>query len=362
MFLLINVKLSEKFGKCILTVEIFLIQHAFSVMDINDEFDAEPVIIREGDDELEPGFIMKYHPRGECELISGLVWLESGRYVNLSNTSSRTKDSLIPIKKTSDIPNTESFKTIRAYMKHRGRVNPEKKKTRTGVVKIHKDVRPELFRQKEPFLGFLEIDKPFRTLHAVIAAVESNEFIMKRRKNDEVRETNLRKLLKGSQKGRNEGIWMNPAVSIACLKYFGIPRTYLGSGLKLVSNYNQLIFQVDGTDSARTLGMHKDRDDADKPVNTILGCVAGDGGKDVILWKNLTSAEAMPRWWRNEGMSRDSFLLAKIQCKLIPSVHEHTEVLTLNPGEFIYMPKNTYHWVCPSDAATWTVMVTSSFY
>ena len=103
-------------------------------------------------------------------------------------------------------------------------------------------------------------------------------------------------------------------------------------------------------------------DEADKPVNTLLGCVAGDGGKDVILWMNYESVEHMPRWWRNEGLSRESFELAKLQCGQVPEIRRQVAVITLNPGQFIFMPKNTYHWVCPSLGASWTVMVTSSFY
>ena len=155
---------------------------------------------------------------------------------------------------------------------------------------------------------------------------------------------------------------MNPTVSQACLKHFGIPREYFRADRKLVSDYNQMIFQIDGSDKARTLGMHRDRDENDKPVNTILGCVSGDGGKDVILWKPNEGTEDMPRWWRNEGMSRESFELAKIQCYTVPEIASKVLVFTIDPGDFIFMPKNTYHWVCPSDHATWTVMVTSSTY
>jgi hypothetical protein len=335
-------------------------------MVINEAFDGEPVIIRERDEDQQPGLLTRFHGRGDCETSPALVWLESGRYAYLSSIPSRTLESLVRISNLSDLPNTESFKVLRTFFRRQRQNVAEKHGINLSGLKIHRHVKQEYFKQRganvEPFVGLLEVNKPFKTLHAVIAAVEQNGFIMKRRKNDEVCEVYLRKLLKGSQKGRNEGIWMNPSVSIACLKHFGIPNAYLGSGHKLVSNYNQLIFQVDGTDSARTLGMHKDRDAADKPVNTILGCVAGDGGKDVILWTDMKSAEDMPRWWRNEGMSRESFLLAKIQCKLVGAIRKKTKVLTLEPGKFIYMPKNTYHWVCPSDKASWTVMVTSSFY
>lgn len=322
------------------------------------------VSIKSEDGTVEPGWIMRFHARGECELTIGLVWLSTGRFLDLRHAFRPLLQNLSPISSPKDIPSrTPSFKIVLSFM---NRHEQESKRVRLThrTIPVCEDLGTDHFssRKRAVFTGLLDRRQKLKTLHAVISAVEENNFIMCRRKNDELKGLCLRKFLKDAAKRKEEGVWMNPAVSQACLKFFGIPKQYFNSGRTLVPNYNQLIIQVDGTDSARTLGMHKDRDEADKPVNTFLGCVSGDGGKDVILWMNYESVEHMPRWWRNEGLSRESFELAKLQCGQVPEIKKQVAILTLNPGQFIFMPKNTYHWVCPSPDASWTVMVTSSFY
>jgi hypothetical protein len=326
------------------------------------------VIITSGEDGISPGWIMKYHARGEQDLTYGLVWIDSGRYFDLSNAQPHLLRSLTRICELQDIPKKQpSFNIMPLFMTRHERAAKREKTVSSGSSVPHVSELDESMFQlrgnnKTLFTGSLNLTRRYKTLHGIISDIESNGFILTRKKNAEVNSLRLRKFLKDAAKKREEGVWMNPAVSIACLKHFGIPKAYFKTGRKLVSDYNQLIIQVDGTDSARTLGMHKDRDSEDKPVNTILGCVAGDGGKDVILWLNSANVDEMPRWWRNEGMSRESFELAKLQCEQSKTIKKQTSVLTLNPGMYIFMPKNTYHWVCPSESATWTVMVTSSFY
>jgi hypothetical protein len=341
--------------------------HAFfRSMSLNDFSEGDFVGITGKDGYFEPGWIMDYHARGEKDLVPGLVWLNSGRYICLLNAYPQLLQSLSKIRTISSLPLRDEFGAVRVVL-GRKRNSPSK----VGPPACHgiefmSEISTVAFNQRgdevRPFFGALELSRKFNTLHSIISSVEKNSFMMKRLKNKELREISLRKLLKDPLKGRTEGIWMNPTISQASLKYFGIPKGYLNSGKKLVRDYNQLIFQVDGTDRARTLGMHKDRDENDKPVNTILGCVGGDGGKEVILWMSNKTAEDMPRWWRNEGMSRESFELAKAQCKTVPSIASQVRIFTLYPGFFVYMPKNTYHWVCPGETTSWTVMVTSSFY
>ena len=333
-------------------------------MILNEKFCEGDVVIIPGEKcPDQPGWIMKYHARGERELDMGLVWLTSGKYLALSIVPSKLRECMQRIESFKEVSRDASFDVVRAFLR---RSHPNGKKIRAEIsseISFHAELSSDLFRRpKQPFMGKLELARDYKSLHSVIKAVEENDFIMKRRKNDEILDICLRKFLKDSMKGRTEGVWMNPTVSQACLKHFGIPREYFRADRKLVSDYNQMIFQIDGSDKARTLGMHRDRDENDKPVNTILGCVSGDGGKDVILWKPNEGTEDMPRWWRNEGMSRESFELAKIQCYTVPEIASKVLVFTIDPGDFIFMPKNTYHWVCPSDHATWTVMVTSSTY
>lgn len=326
------------------------------------------LVLESSDGNREPGFIMLYHARGECQLVLGIVWLLSGKYMELRNAFMKTAcgQEMKRIESAKLIPAGQDFDCVRLFMRSHKRAEKRSKSSSSASdLDYYQEIMAECFTSRaistRPFRGSLELSKKFSTLHAVIKAVEMNAFVMHRRKNDEVRELDLMKFLKDTSKGRCEGVWMNPSVSQACLKFFGIPKAYFQTGRKLVSHYNQMILQVDGTDSARTLGMHKDRDETDKEVCTVLGCVAGDGGKDVILWTGETG-EVMPRWWRNEGMSRDSFLLAKLQCQQNEFIKDNVTVLTLEPGDFIYMPRGMWHWVCPSECATWTVMVTSSFY
>lgn len=329
----------------------------------NDFDESTLVIIREDDGSIQPGWVMQYHGRGESELILGLVWLVSGKLTSLATVPMKIRGSLKRVHSAKDIPDLPDFKVFRSYIR-RNRNSPMSRTRSFGNILLQGKLSAEMFskRSQKPFMGKLNLSRSYKSLHSVLVIVEENQFIMKRRKNDEVRSPLLGKFLKDSLKGRTEGVWMNPTVSLACLKKFGIPKEYRQSGKKLVSDYNQMIFQIDGSDKARTLGMHRDRDENDKPVNTILGSIAGDGGKDVIMWLNSESVQDMPRWWRNEGMSRESFQLAKVQCMINPAIARQVSIFTIEPGFFLYMPKNTYHWVCPSDSATWTVMITSSTY
>ena len=312
----------------------------------------------------EQGVIMKYHARGESELDLGLIWIASGQFVRINPSSTRVLGC--EIRRVEPERKSRSAKAQRKLRAKRGRPFEEPRiqafvrlETRGSVTKDDFNLRP---CDSVPFRGRLDATEKFRSLHAVITALESNGFIMQRKANAEVLATyNLRKYLKDASKGRTEGVWMNPTVSIAALKHFGIPKAYLNAGKQLVPSYNQVIFQVDGSDTARTLGMHKDRDANDKEVNTLLGCVASDGAKDIIVWRG-SLVDAMPRWWRNEGLSRQAFALALTQCEQVDSVRANVSVLSLKPGRFVFMPKGTWHWACPGEDTKWTAMITSSFY
>jgi hypothetical protein len=330
------------------------------------------VIIEDHAGHCELGLIVRYHSRGECELGLGLAWLKSGHFKQLPlNFNNKLFGNSIHSfeEGRSLVKDDSSYKIVKRYLSGDSRVvkKPKVGSTIDVTVCYGKDIPPEDFTRRgekdQPFQGGLDIPRKYNTLHSIISEIESRNFIMQRKLNQEfLSDLNMRKFLKDALKSRTEGVWMNPSVSIACLKYFGIPASYFRTGRKLVSSYNQLIIQVDGTDTARTLGMHKDRDDSDKEVNTVLGCVAAEGnGKDIILWR-AKSVEEMPRWWRNEGLGREAFAFALFQCSHVNEIRRNVSLITLSPGQFVYMPKGTWHWVCPSEGVRWTCMLTSSFY
>lgn len=325
--------------------------------------EGEIVVIEGPDGRTEVGLIIEYHARGECELGLGLVWVQSGNFKQLANEFT---DKLSGFRISRG--ETHSFITdeciARIVRQYDGNDKRSAKRPKTGLtVALPYVTAPDVSSFKGGhFHSNLELPRKFLTLHSVISALEKNDFIMSRKINQEfLSEIQLRKFLKDALKGRSEGVWMNPSVSQACLKFFGIPRAYFSQDRKLVSGYNQMIIQVDGTDTARTLGMHKDRDAADKEVNTVLGCVGGEGGKDVILWRACALSD-MPRWWRNEGLGREAFRFALLQCRHIDVIRRSASVVTLEPGQFVFMPKGTWHWVCPTEGTRWTCMITSSFY
>ena len=106
-----------------------------------------------------------------------------------------------------------------------------------------------------------------------------------------------------AKQGKQEGQWVNLVIKKNALSSFGLPQTFLASeGHKTypVPNYDQLILHCDGTDKARTLGMHRDvfPGCSDTPVSTILGCVGGLG-KEILIWRGEPSA--FPAWWSKEG-------------------------------------------------------------
>lgn len=313
------------------------------------------------------GFVFKFHRRGECDLGLGLGLLDSGRFIVLNSYWTKTVEgcslSLIDLEHLpKKVPDEVQF-----FLERHSKTIKKRGRPRLSHFSHYTSVSSEQFYKwgssdKRPFLGDLDLPKSYGSLVLVLREIEEKEFIMKRRKNDEFLkgEKSLTETLSEVLRGKSEGFWMNPCVSLACIKFFGLPPAYFETGRKLVPEYNQLIFQVDGTDRARTLGMHRDRDSDDKEVNTILGCVAGDGsGKELIVWK---SQKSVPRWWRNEGLGREAFDLAKIQCVHSPEIRDCVEIVTLGPGNYIFMPKGTWHWACPSADSRWTVMVTSSFY
>lgn len=315
------------------------------------------------------GFILKFHRRGECELDPGLALLSSGRFIPLTSYWAKTiEGSSLALFQADDV-SAETPEEVRRFLNRNSRSIKKRGRPRLARIEEILSVTREHFYkwgscERGPFLGKLNLPRSFSSLKAFFGEIEHQSFIMKRRKNYEIlndNSTSITQALTNALKGESEGFWMNPCVSVACIKYLGVPAEYFRTGRSLVSEYNQLIIQVDGSDSARTLGMHKDRDSEDREVNTILGCVAGDGGKELIIWKNSCAGD-MPRWWRYEGLGREAFELAKIQCFHSPEIGKDADLVTLEPGDYIFMPKGTWHWACPSGETRWTVMVTSSFY
>ena len=294
---------------------------------------------------VEKAMVTQFHRRGESELLLGVVHVQSGVLVSMKQTRIHAST------KSLDKSEFGAKHVARRYFEPAG----------LDEMTFFKHVDESLFlargKQKVPFIGKLETKSPSSSLFGIARFLVANDYIMHRRKNADLADVDLVHLLRDALKHRADGIWMNPLVSLAAIKSFGLPAAYFKTGRRLVPEYNQSIIHVDGSDSARTLGMHKDRDSSDADVNTILGCVAGHGGigKEVIVWRPKT-LDRMPKWWRNEGLGREAFALAKSQCT--PDVYFHH----IKPGQFLFMPKGVWHWVCPHSDAEWTVMVTSSFY
>ena len=162
-----------------------------------------------------------------------------------------------------------------------------------------------------------------------------------------------------AQKREDEGQWLNLCVKRRALRKFGVPQSFLSSSgysQYPVPSYDQLIFQCDGTDKARTLGMHRDLFPgySHEFVATLLGCVAGHG-KEVLIWKG--GDESVPLWWRQEGLPAEPFdyVYSRTGPELVQRV-------LVKKGHFVFMPKGVWHWVRPLPQAQWTVMVTASFH
>jgi len=156
-----------------------------------------------------------------------------------------------------------------------------------------------------------------------------------------------------------EGMWVNLCLKPKALESLGIPAAFLrGEGYATcpVPTYDQLILHCDGTDQARTLGMHRDvfPGCSIAPVATLLGCFAGEG-KEMLIWRG--HPDALPIWWKQEGLP----------CELFDFVYSRTgsdlvQRVVLKRGQFIFMPRGLWHWVRPLPGAKWTAMVTGSFH
>ncbi len=302
--------------------------------------------------ETSTGFCVCYHPRGENESSCAVALVECGTYKTIPCNSCNSIVGFHIQKLTGSVHASKFRKFLSSH-----------KQVLVPKAFMRADVTPQTFRDAAmPFVGVTTTRRNYRSLRAVLKDISDGGMILKRKKNAEIPDIDdLDRLIHAAMRKKAEGQWMNPVISTCSLKYFGIPDEFFRLGKKMVPNYNQCIMQVDGTDSARTLGMHQDRDHEDKPVNTILACVAAANktcGKDVIVWTE-TSLGRMPTWWRLEGLSRESFEFAKYLS------FEHklpVKIVPLRPGEYIYMPKRTWHWACPTRDTTWSVMITSSTY
>ena len=156
-----------------------------------------------------------------------------------------------------------------------------------------------------------------------------------------------------------EGMWVNLCLKPKALTTLGVPSAFLrseGYSTCPVQTYDQLILHCDGTDKARTLGMHRDvfPGCSVAPVSTLLGCIGGEG-KEMLIWRG--PPQALPLWWTQEGLP----------CELFDFVYSRTgsdmvQRVVLKKGQFIFMPKGLWHWVRPLPSAKWTAMVTCSFH
>lgn len=305
----------------------------------------------------ELGLIVQFHRRGETELITGVVHVNSGNLLTLKNVSGHAK-----LSDTSKV----LFLGVDVTRNSLTKSNLLRIDQLTNVPffkKLSEDLFVARGKQKTPFIGKL-IKTRGRSLVCLAGVlVRKNYLLQGSIKNKEIHKVGLVNLIKDALSARSDGIWMNPLLSMAGVKALGLPRAYFGTGRRLVKEYNQCIIHVDGTDEARTLGMHKDCDASDLNVNTILGCVASEKGigKEILVWCP-PKVEDMPKWWRTEGLGKDAFEFAKRQC--LQNAHLSKCVLfhTLKPGQFIFMPKGLWHWVAPAQSEKWTLMVTSSFY
>jgi len=338
----------------------------------NQVQDGHLVYLRDDKGWLEPALVFEYHARGESELVKGIAQLSTGAFMELRSRNTKAawrKDVILkPDKNSKYDPEYKWARGIGFDGLHTSHLVPCI--TSIQLERIKTPTTETFLQTKNPFLGKLEAntkDYP-STLTATTKLLKRKQFIIDRSiKNKEFSAEipDLTKYIQSAMLKKSEGVWVNPIVSKAALKHFGIPKSFLDASVNRgVPEYNQCIIQVDGTDTARTLGMHKDRDGSDCQVNTILGCIGASskgGGKEVIIWC-IDSLADMPRWWRTEGLSRQSFLLAKHQCKHIKKIRDSAALLTLQVGDYIFMPKGFWHWVCPSHNTDWTVMITSSIY
>ena len=315
------------------------------------------VLVKSPDGEAEPGFIFTFNRRGCAHVYKAVGFLKSGRFKSLPE-GNRNKVAGF----TLHLIEADPF----IYLK---RVSyPKQGFGEAGFRWIPVYTAETFTRARHPFLGKLtkRKDQLPMSLTAVTKYLLRHNLLSPTQLNRRENEFDLTKItqfVKAANDRRSDGIWMNPIVTRKALGMLGIPNEFLRCGRKSVTNYDQCIIHVDGTDSARTLGMHQDRDQKDRKVATILGCIGAPKGcgKDMIVWKG-TSSEGIPHWWRNEGLSRECFELAKRQCLEVEQIRQNTTVITIHVGEFIFMPKGLWHWACPSDGANWSAMITSSIY
>jgi hypothetical protein len=345
--------------------------------------DGDIVYLKTPDELLEPALVFRYHARGECELVKGIAHVSSGSFMEIRNWNCNIAwgKELVskPALKARYDPSTRWVHKLYKAGLHANRLSPFK--TGMELEYLKNPSESSFLKAKKPFLGRFDLSQSLRksTATSIAKLLRRKQFIVDRyvkNRDFKMEVPDLTKFIREALLKKSEGLWVNPIVSKAALKHFGIPKRFLTASVnRSVPEYNQIIFQVDGTDSARTLGMHKDRDGKDKQVATILGCIAAPfsrqqpgrigqnspSGKEVIIWCNELVSD-MPRWWKNEGLSRSSFLFAKYQCLNVDSIRRNVAILTLRVGDYIFMPKGYWHWVCPSDDADWTVMITSSIY
>jgi hypothetical protein len=301
-------------------------------------------------------YVFRYHPRGQIDCQWALANSETGSFKTIGVDSSQKLHGLraekyIPVK---------NGKTHADKFKKHSQSSPLL--DRSNIVHVS-SLSAGLFKTaREPFTGKIPMSRKKRTLSAIIREISDRDFIAATKKNTEIpRGAELLKLVLSAQRGHGEGQWMNPVITYAALRFYGVPQAFFDFKKKLVPNYNQCIIQVDGVDAARTLGMHQDRDHDNKPVSTFLACIGANTpscGKEILVWTE-SSLSVMPTWWRLEGLSRESFEFAKYICRAskLPCT-----LVTLLPGQFIYMPKSTWHWACPTRDTKWSVMITCSTY
>lgn len=315
------------------------------------------VMITGPDGQSEPGFIFELISRGCSKSHLAVAFLISGKFKSLPE-GHRSKVAGYVI----DPLHSRDVKIVQRHL------NFTRSDLESNISYVRDLTNSSFTKAQGPFLGKLTKRKSQlpMSLTAVTKCLLRNDVLSSNQLNrseDDFDLVRITEFVKASLDGKSEGLWMNPIVSRKALAIFGIPKEFQRSGRKSVPNYDQCIIHVDGRDSARTLGMHQDRDKRDRRVSTILGCIGAPKGcgKDMILWVGKSN-ESMPRWWRNEGLSRECFDLAKRQCLEVREIRKNIAIVSINVGEFIFMPKGLWHWACPSEGANWSAMITSSIY